>query len=237
MPDINANLRRAYGVAGQQALQGQGPNPPVGGYPPPLDMPGNAYEAQFKMLTEHQLTAQYDWYARQAGFDGVENILASHVVTDYSRISTTTAQDPGSPVSYNTNIPNGVQPLRFYFQDYCFVRRVTASFEGMRILQAGQDQPGYDLGVRGLDRIYVSLRREGPGDLFMTDPIPLSHFAGTGDDTYFWQLIPVVTRQERWRLDISIIPPGNPSQIPPFIRSLGSLQVCFHTQRFAPLGI
>jgi hypothetical protein len=181
---------------------------------------------------------QYSQAARQAGYRfGPRTPLAPHILSETTPI--TEDEDPpldGVPVALSAATPTAI--LRFYFQDPAFIRRATSTVIGMRLTAAGQPDQLFQNSIDPRDYVYAQLRRDGSGDVFQTDLMPLSEMTGTGAHSYFWNLVPVMRRGGSLLLTLSLNPPVNPPlAAPPFVDHVGQVVVSLHTERFTVAGI
>lgn len=210
--------------------------------PTPPDEGGsmNAWMRRFQALTfgGESFRAYYAHEARKAGLKfGPETKLSPHILPATTPISTNNA-DPLNGVPVAMSAANPTVLLRYYFQDPAFIRRCTATAPVMRLNPNGQPDMVFAGKINPLDYIYAQLRRDGSGDVFMTNPMPLSEFSGDGAHSYFWNLVPVVRQAGSLLLELTIIPPGNPPlSTPPFVDWCGIVNVSLHTERFAEWGV
>ena len=198
----------------------------------------NLARERFQDLGRPGWYEKYQEIAEQAGVELAQRVrLAPHVLVQYTTIRTDlVAPLTGIPVSLSSQVPQ--QTLQFYFQDPAFIRRVTATVTGLRLLQAGQPDVELSGSFDAGDYIYAQLRRAGAGDVFFDKPMPLSEFTGKGWASYFYDLVPFVRQAETLALDLSIVPPGNTNlNAPPFVDHVGLVNISFHTQRLAPWGM
>lgn len=199
----------------------------------------NAWANRFKALVfgGEQFDALYQWQAERAGLKyGPKSKLSPHILTEATPITINDPLHIDIPVSLSATTPS--RELRFYFQDPAFVRRATSTVIGARLTAAGQPDQLFENSIDPRDYIYAQLKREGAGDTFMTDFMPLSEFTGPGMHAYFWNLVPAVRQAETLLLTLTLTPPGYASsQAPPFVDHIGQVVVSFHTERLAAWGI
>lgn len=196
----------------------------------------NALEDRFRALSMPSVRQLYEQVAADYGYEfGPKSMLRPHVNTEYTVIHTNTAAHPDKPVSLNVNVPS--QPLRFEFQDPCFIRRVTATIVALRIKEDGQSEPAFFDGASAAGNyIYAQFTRAGAGDTFQTQPVPLSEICGDAHNGYFFDLIPLVRANGALLVTVTIQPPGSSSP-PPFVERVGLVDISFHTERWAPFGV
>jgi len=199
----------------------------------------NAWANRFKSLVfgGQQFDELYQWQAERAGLKyGPKSKLAPHILTQATPI---TLDDPlhiDIPVSLSATTVS--VSLRYYFQDPAFIRRATSTVMAPRLTAAGQPDQLFENSIDPRDYIYAQLKREGAGDTFMTNFMPLSEFTGPGMHAYFWNLVPAVRQAETLELTLTIIPPGfSSNEDPPFVDHIGQVIVSFHTERLAAWGI
>lgn len=204
-----------------------------------VDPTGNAWADRFKAMTfgGASFDEMYAWQAKRAGMKyGPDSRLSPHILTKATPITLDDPDHDDIPVSLSATTTSA--SLRFYFQDPAFIRRATSTVIGARLTAAGQPDQLFENSIDPRDYIYAQLVREGAGDVFMSDFMPLSEFTGPGMHAYFWNLVPAVRQAETLLLNLNIIPPGyQTSQDPPFVDHIGQVIVSFHTERLAAYGI
>lgn len=200
---------------------------------------GNAFANRFKEFTfgSPELDMLYQWQARKAGLRfGPETRLAPHILTDSTQVRTDDPLHVGIPLSLSATTPTA--QLRWYFQDAAFVRRLTAVVTGLRLTAAGQPDQLFENSIIPGDYIYAQLKRDGSGDVFQTNFMPLSEFTGSGSHAYFFNLVPVVEKAGSLLMELTLFPPnGQALQNPPFVDHCGMVTVSIHTERFTPFGV
>ena len=208
------------------------------GQPPyPAPPNPNAFSDRFTVLGDPWMRAAYEEQARRIGLQfNNESRLSPLVNVQSSPIALNSATDPGVAISLNPDIPE--LTVQYVFQDPAFVRRVSASLIGLVLTAIGQNDPSLVGESNPLDYVYVQFERAGDSDRFQTERLPLSHVAGVGEATYFYDLIPALRKSSQVNVAFSIIPPGAPRGIdPPYVRRCGQITLAFHTERFNPFGV
>ncbi len=141
-------------------------------------------------------------------------------------------------VVLSANTPTGL--LEFRFDDAVFILGITATVLAPRILRQGQpEQNFFNADISPADYVYVKFFREGSSQVYMQRQVPLSEFSGKGplDDQFLFTLIPVLERGEVLAVEVSIIPEGTRAgDPPPFVESIGALDISLHTHKWEPFG-
>ena len=219
----------------------------------------NANEERFRALQIPDIRNYYEQAAARAGFNlSKEYNLTPLVISRNTLKYTNTATNPGIAISLNADVPR--QTLRFYFQDPAFVRRVTTTVvapvlrpDGVPGIQGpflnGGGEPYENFtpteldcwcfdGVSPEDYIYAQYERDGSGQLFQDQFVPLSEIAGNAAHGYFYNLVPFVKAGGSLLITLSLFPPGNQSfDHPPFMSRVGEVTISFHCERVNIFGV
>ena len=213
----------------------------------------NAMRERFMAFQNPDIRAYYEEAAYQVGITlGTDTRLTPLIKSDSTVISDATATHPGVPVSLNEDVQTA--QLRYYFQDAAFIRRVTATVLSPVLRPgaiAGYAGPGpvppfepQVLTTQPFDKIdvtnfiYAQMQRDGSGQLFQDEFVPLSEITGDGAHSYFFNLIPVVKSGGSILINLSIMPPKNSNfPYPPFIDRVGLVTISMHTERFNLFGV
>jgi len=219
----------------------------------------NANEERFRALQIPDIRDYYEEAASRAGFKLSEKYnLTPLVNSKQTQIYTNTATNPGIPISLNADVTR--QPMRFYFQDPAFIRRVTATILAPVIYPAGVPgvqgpflnaggQPYENFtpteldcwcfeGVAPEDYLYAQFERDGAGQVFQTQTVPLSEVAGNAQLGYFFNLIPFVKAGGSIVVNLNIMPPGDQNfDAPPFVSRMGLITLSFHCERVNLFGV
>lgn len=212
----------------------------------------NSQAERYIVLTDPEMRRVYREAAEAAGLQfNPDSRLRPLVQSDNTTLVYNTALHPEEPISLNDNIPRA--RLRIYFQDPAFIRQVTCTV--LRARWKPQGLPGAastpappfepqvltTLNAVPEDYIFVQFRRDGAGQVYHEQEVPLSSVCGTGELPYLWSPIPVMKPGGSLQLDLSLIPPGQtniPSDEPsPFIDSVGYIQIDMHVEKFQALGL
>lgn len=219
----------------------------------------SAQEERFRALQIPDIRDYYEEAASRAGFKLSEQYnLTPLVVSQCTQIYTNTATNPTIEISLNADVPR--QVMRFYFQDPAFIRRVTTTIiapvihpagvpgvQGPFLNGGGQPYENFTPteldcwcfeGVSPEDYLYAQFERDGAGQIFQTQMVPLSEIAGNAAHGYFFNLIPFVKAGGSLVVTLSIMPPGNQSfDHPPFVSRIGLVTLSFHCERVNLFGV
>jgi hypothetical protein len=213
----------------------------------------NAMRERFMAFMNPDIRSYYEEAAHQVGIElGTDTRLTPLIKSVSTTISDATATHPGIPISFNNDTRS--QQVRFYFQDAAFIRRVTATI-AVPVLSANAvagfagppPVPPFEPqfltntmfdDIHPADFVYAQMQRDGSGQLFQDEYVPLSEMTGDGAHSYFFNLIPLVKSGGSILIDITIMPPNNSNfAYPPFVDRIGMVTISMHTERFNMFGV
>lgn len=211
----------------------------------------NALRERFLAYMSPEVRAEY---AKAAIAEGVKLGANVRLIPLMQPVYTTIRDDTDThtdiPVSLNADVPS--QELRVYFQDTCFIRRLTATVHSPVVVAnalagaAGVPLPPFEPqvlenvpfeGISAEDFIYVQLERDGRGQIYQQKPVPLSELTNDGAHGRLFEPIPIVKAGGSINISLSIMPPQNENFVtPPFIERIGLVCITFHTEVYNEFG-
>jgi hypothetical protein len=213
----------------------------------------NAFMNRFDVMATPSLRDQYARIAQNYGIQiNPDGGLIPLCLTAQTRITFNSTAHPGLPTSLDVVTPEQTS-LEIKVEDPVFIRKVTYAINTCVFLPAAisgfsgpPPAPPFEpqvltemMRMDPADFIYIQVRRPGGGQVYQDNYITLRQFAGNGSEPYFWSPIPVIPRGGQLLIAASIMPPGQQAfgNVPPFVDRIGFLQISFHCERFAPMGV
>ena len=194
----------------------------------------NAEQLRFAESLQSDYVERLALAAASVGLNYQGGALQPHILTETTEANTNTASAPGVPIALNADQPQG--RLRFYFQDAAFITKCTITCKGVRLTAAGQPDVTFQqsVAVRPEDYVYGQIRRDGSGDTFQSQQMPLSQIMNTDFEGPLFHILPVVRPGGSVLFDFSIIPPNGIFDAPPYVERVAEVSIAFHSMRFDP---
>lgn len=200
----------------------------------------NLWRTQWLIYTDPETRRYYEGLATQIGMRLNLNtdLLKPYVKTDSLPIFLDGNDDPTVLDAAHPTVSR-----RIRFQEPSFILGVTASVNGL-VWNAGaiggfagasgiepNDITAFpEQGNRAMDAVYWQWRHPG-SELMQEDFVPISAYAGTGQEPYLLPLIPVIQRGDEVMIDFTIWPPNQQQNLdaPPLVHRVAFLTFQIHT--------
>jgi len=197
----------------------------------------NALQLRFAEALQSDYTERLALAARSVGLNYNGGALQPHTLTETTEAVFNTQADPDTPIALNVDRTS--DSLRFYFQDAAFIVGCTITCKGVRLTDLGQPDVTFqgNASVTPEDYVYGQIRRDGSGDTFQSDKMPLSQIANTDFNGPLFHILPCVRPGGSVLFDLSIIPPNGIFNEPPYVQRVAEVSIAFHTMRFDPVVV